>query len=129
MSDNIKVDRPWGNYRVIDKGAGFYAKSSTMYKIKIITIEPDQSISLQYHLHRSEIWTVLHGSGRAKIGGEKTILLEGDTIDVPVGVTHKLTNIGKVRLVILETQRGSYCEEDDIIRLEEKKELDNSVEL
>ena len=93
MSDSFKVDRPWVNYSVIDNGSGFYAKSSTLYKIKIITIEPDKSISLQYHLHRSEIWTVLHGSGRAKIGGEKTILLEGDTVSVPVGVTHKLTNI------------------------------------
>ena len=110
-----------------------------MYKIKIITIEPDQSISLQYHLHRKEIWTVLHGAAKARIGEEKRFLLEGDTVTVPVGVVHKLTNVGKTRLVILEAQMGSYCKEDDIIRLdrkvvepknipEEKKELDNSLE-
>ena len=100
-----------------------------MYKIKTITIEPGKSISLQYHLHRKEIWTVLHGAGKAKIGGEKRIILEGDTVTVPVGVVHKLSNPGKTKLIILESQMGSYCEEDDIVRLEEKKELDNSVEL
>ena len=81
------------------------------------------------HLHRKEIWTVLHGAGKAKIGGEKKIILEGDTVTVPVGVVHKLSNPGKTKLIILESQMGSYCEEDDIVRLEEKKELDNSVEL
>ena len=123
------VVRPWGQYQVIDQGFGFYAASSHMYKIKTITIEPGKSISLQYHLHRKEIWTVLHGAGKAKIGSEKRIILEGDTVTVPVGVVHKLSNPGKTKLIILESQMGSYCEEDDIVRLEEKKELDNSVEL
>ena len=117
------VVRPWGQYQVIDQGFGFYAASSHMYKIKTITIEPGKSISLQYHLHRKEIWTVLHGAGKAKIGGEKRIILEGDTVTVPVGVVHKLSNPGKTKLIILESQMGSYCEEDDIVRLNKPTEV------
>ena len=101
--------RPWGEYEDLKHSYG-------EYKIKILTLEPSKSISLQYHLHRSEIWTVLRGAGQAKINGAKKFILEGDTVVVPLGVIHKLTNVGKIDLVILEAQIGSYCEEDDIVR-------------
>lgn len=109
----VKEERLWGEYEVLKHSYG-------EYKIKILRIDPDKSISLQYHLHRSEIWTVLRGAGQAKINGVKKFILEGDTIVVPTGVTHKLTNVGKIDLIILEAQRGSWCGEDDIIRLDGK---------
>ena len=101
--------RPWGEYEDLKQSYG-------EYKIKILTLEPSKSISLQYHLHRSEIWTVLRGAGQTKINGAKKLILEGDTVVVPLGVIHKLTNVGKIDLVILEAQIGLYCEEDDIVR-------------
>ena len=46
---NIKEDiRPWGKFRSYPHQQ---ARS-----IKIITVNPGQALSLQYHLHRSEFW-------------------------------------------------------------------------
>ncbi|MBY0411717.1 MAG: mannose-1-phosphate guanylyltransferase/mannose-6-phosphate isomerase, partial [Burkholderiaceae bacterium] len=36
---------------------------------------------------------------------------------IPVQQKHRLTNLGKDDLVLIEVQCGSYLEEDDIVRL------------
>src|SRR5262249_17090133 len=45
------VRRPWGNFTVLEEGAG--------YKIKRIEIKPGAGISLQRHRQRSEHWVVV----------------------------------------------------------------------
>ena len=49
-----KSERPWGSYEVIDSGERF--------KVKKIIVNPGQSISYQYHHHRSEHWVVTSGT-------------------------------------------------------------------
>jgi mannose-6-phosphate isomerase-like protein (cupin superfamily) len=44
------------------------------------------------------------------------VLQAGETIKIPVGNWHQVINIGKEPLVIIETQYGEACEEDDIER-------------
>lgn len=110
------VTRPWGNWEVIREGT----YGEIQYKVKFLTIEPDKSISLQYHDHRAEYWTIIQGSARINLG-ENIInsAIAGDMISVPQGTIHKVQNIGTDPLVILELQMGSQTVEEDITRLQE----------
>ena len=49
----------------------------------------------------------------------KFILNENQSTYIEAGEKHRLTNIGKENLIIIEVQTGTYLEEDDIIRYED----------
>ena len=49
--------RPWGWFITLDEGKN--------YKVKKIYLKPNTKLSLQYHHHRDEHWTVVEGSGKA----------------------------------------------------------------
>lgn len=51
--------------------------------------------------------------------GKEIPLKSGDSIDIPCGAAHRIANPGKINLVFVEVQRGSYFGEDDIERLED----------
>jgi len=105
------VYRPWGYYTVLQRGEGFL--------IKMIHVNPGAKLSLQMHYHRSEHWVVLSGAAVVVRDGKEILLEAGGSIDIPATVKHSLENSGKVDLKIIEVQRGSYLEEDDIVRFED----------
>ncbi|WP_411834206.1 mannose-1-phosphate guanylyltransferase/mannose-6-phosphate isomerase [Pseudoxanthomonas mexicana] len=106
-----KVYRPWGAYDSIDMGERF--------QVKRITVKPGAALSLQMHHHRAEHWIVVSGTAKV-IRGEETLLLsENQSTYIPLGVTHRLENPGKVPLELIEVQSGSYLGEDDIVRFED----------
>lgn len=103
------MDRPWGKWHVLDVDQG--------YKVKRLMILPDQSISLQYHLHRAEIWNIVQGEGRVIIDGDIFSIKKGDTFIVPKQALHKITNTHlNETLIAIEIQVGEICSEDDIVR-------------
>jgi len=104
-------ERPWGNYTVVDQGAG--------HKVKRIVVAPGRRLSYQIHSRRSEHWFVVQGLGTATLDGVNVLVAAGATVDVPVGVAHRIENRGRVELVFIEVQHGDYFGEDDIIRLED----------
>ncbi len=63
MTERNTEHRPWGSFTVLDEGKNF--------KVKRIEISPGAELSLQYHRHRSESWTVVEGSGIVTLGKEK----------------------------------------------------------
>ena len=103
--------RPWGSWHVIDVNDG--------YKIKRIHVDPGCRLSLQTHEKRSEHWVVIQGVATATVDGVVSHVVEGESIDVPLGATHRLGNDGEVELVIVEVQLGAYTGEDDICRLDD----------
>lgn len=105
------VYRPWGYYTVLQRGEGFL--------IKMIQVNPQAKLSLQMHYHRSEHWVVLSGIAKVRRGDEEVFLNPGDSIDIAATAKHSLSNPGKVDLKIIEVQKGSYLEEDDIVRFED----------
>jgi mannose-1-phosphate guanylyltransferase/mannose-6-phosphate isomerase len=111
--DGSETIKPWGRYEIISQQAGS--------KVKKLFVNEGQSLSMQYHNHRSEIWAVVCGNAIAeKIENsiyQKTSLSAGDTISIPKGSLHKLTNSGTGILEVVEIQLGSYLEEDDIVRI------------
>ncbi len=106
-----KVYRPWGAYDSIDNGDRF--------QVKRISVKPGATLSLQMHHHRAEHWIVVSGTAEVTRGDEVILLTENQSTYIPLGVTHRLKNPGKLPLELIEVQSGSYLGEDDIIRFED----------
>lgn len=107
-----KVFRPWGAYDEVDNGHRF--------KVKRITVNPGERLSLQMHHHRAEHWVVVTGTAQVCIGDTIKLLTENESIYIPSGTKHSLENPGKVPLEIIEVQTGAYLGEDDIVRYEDR---------
>ena len=71
------------------------------------------------HHHRSEHWVVVQGTAEVEIDGNKLRLSENESTYIPLGSKHRLSNVGKIPLELIEVQSGSYIGEDDIVRLED----------
>jgi mannose-6-phosphate isomerase-like protein (cupin superfamily) len=52
-------------------------------------------------------------------GDKVTLLAENESTYIPIGLTHRLENPGKLPLHLIEVQSGSYLGEDDIVRFED----------
>lgn len=101
--------RPWGEWHVLDVDQG--------YKVKRLEILPDQAISLQYHVHRSEHWTIVQGEGKVIVDGNIFKVTKGESFHVPKQALHKITNTHLTEtLIAIEVQMGDICSEDDIVR-------------
>ena len=106
-----KVYRPWGSYDSIDMGERF--------QVKRIVVKAGAALSLQKHHHRAEHWIVVSGTAEVTRDNEVFMLSENQSTYLPLGSIHRLRNIGKVPLELIEVQSGSYLGEDDIVRLED----------
>lgn len=105
-------ERRWGSYRVLD-----FKKYPDGREVltKRICISADKNLSYQQHFKRSEVWTVVAGSGEAVLGTRVTPIRAGDVIQVPVGMLHSIR--AREDLEIIEVQSGAELIEDDIHRL------------
>lgn len=103
--------RPWGWYESLVVGSRF--------QVKRIVVNPGAALSLQSHHHRSEHWIVVEGTARVTMNDDVQLLSENQSVYIPLGAVHRLENPGKVPMVLIEVQTGSYLGEDDIIRYED----------
>ncbi|PVA10568.1 mannose-1-phosphate guanylyltransferase/mannose-6-phosphate isomerase [Pelagivirga sediminicola] len=103
--------RPWGWYESLAIGGRF--------QVKRIVVNPGAALSLQSHHHRSEHWIVVEGTARVTVGDEVKLLTENQSVYIPLGAVHRMENPGKLPMVLIEVQTGSYLGEDDIIRYED----------
>ncbi|APL95449.1 mannose-1-phosphate guanylyltransferase/mannose-6-phosphate isomerase [Sphingobium indicum] len=107
-----KDHRPWGWVEGLLAGERF--------QVKRIVVQPGQSLSLQSHFHRSEHWIVVEGTAKVTVGDEVTLLTENQSLYVPAGAKHRVENPGKIPVVFIEVQTGTYLGEDDIVRYEDR---------
>ena len=103
--------RPWGNYTSVVNGE--------TWQVKKLEIKPKASLSLQMHHYRSEHWVIVSGTAKVEINKNISILNANESIYVPLGAKHRLSNPGEVSLIIIEVQSGNYLGEDDILRFED----------
>ena len=108
IKENKKVFRPWGFY--------ISSMEDKKWKVKLILVKPNQSLSLQKHKYRSEHWVVVSGKAKIEIDDKTFYLSENESTYIPIGKKHRLGNPGSKPLIIIEIQSGSYLGEDDIIR-------------
>lgn len=102
--------RPWGMFE------RFTLNEKTT--VKIVTVGPGESISLQTHKHRDEFWRVLSGSGTIRIGDADHPAKAGDTFFSPRGSLHRVEG-GLSGLSFLEIAFGDF-DENDIHRIEDR---------
>lgn len=106
----IEDIRPWGKFR------SFPHKKAT--SLKIITLNPGQSLSLQFHHHRSEFWVILDSGLEITVGDKVWLPVENEEIFIPTKTPHRIRCIGKNPARIMEIWIGS-SDEEDIVRLED----------
>ena len=100
--------RPWGKYTNLYSGKGFLVKE--------LVVNSKSSISLQKHKHRSEHWTITSGKPRITINKKKFFKNINETAFIPRGSIHRIENIFKAPVKIMEVQTGTILKETDIIR-------------
>ena len=100
--------RPWGKYTNLFNGKGFLVKE--------LVINSKSSISLQKHNHRSEYWTVTSGKPKITINKRKFFKNVNETIFIPRGAKHRIENLFKKPVKIMEIQTGPILKETDIVR-------------
>ena len=89
--ENYTEERPWGSFTVLDSGKG--------YKVKRISVKPNQRLSLQYHHHRKEYWTIVKGDATILVHHKDTqdyfkdTLKSGKSVFIPKGAKHRLSNV------------------------------------
>lgn len=101
--------RPWGKFETL--------LDSTICKVKRLTVDAGQHLSLQYHKKRYEHWVVVDGTATIQLDGETLTLEAGEHIDIPLGAHHALGNDTDAPIIVIEVQMGSYFGEDDIVRV------------
>jgi mannose-1-phosphate guanylyltransferase / mannose-6-phosphate isomerase len=112
QATDFPVDhRPWGWFESLAVGNRF--------QVKRIHVHPGASLSLQSHHHRSEHWIVVAGTAKVTIDEQVQLVTENQSVYIPLGAVHRMENPGKVTLILIEVQTGSYLGEDDIIRYED----------
>ena len=108
----LPVDyRPWGWFESLVIGGRF--------QVKRIVVHPGAALSLQSHHHRSEHWIVVEGTARVTVDDDVRLITENQSVYIPLGAVHRMENPGKVPMVLIEVQTGSYLGEDDILRYED----------
>lgn len=108
--ENVTMYRSWGKYTLLTESEG--------YRVRKIEMNPGASLTMQMHYHRSEHWTVISGTGKTIINDRESIFTENQSTYIPMGVKHKLSNPGKIPLIIIEVQSGKYINDNDIVVFE-----------
>lgn len=114
---HLKIQRPWGSFEILE--------SSKQYQVKKLLINPNSSISLQFHEHRSEHWVVVKGEVEVIKGDSKFVLKENQSTYVQKGEIHRLVNLSNELVEIIEVQTGLLIDEQDITRIKDDYQRQN----
>ncbi|MCO6177015.1 phosphomannose isomerase type II C-terminal cupin domain [Ciceribacter sp. RN22] len=107
----LHEERPWGAFWSLDRG--------TAHQVKRIRVNPKGRLSLQYHHHRAERWVVIEGTATITVDDTVLKVKPGGVVVIPKGAVHRLENLTKTPVEIIEVQLGDYLGEDDIVRLDD----------
>ena len=110
VSPTIEVEKPWGKFEQYTH--------NMLSTVKVITVEPGGSLSLQYHHRRDELWVVLDEGAEIQLGDTFIRPQGGERIFIPRTTEHRLSAAGDRAVRILEISFGEF-DENDIVRLED----------
>jgi cytidyltransferase-like protein len=103
-----KTLRPWGYYRVLHEVPGT--------KVKELTVNPGQTLSMQRHRNRAEYWHIAEGRCVVESDDTESYLELHNNYLIPTHEWHRLYNPFGEPCKIVEIQYGPDCLEDDIER-------------
>jgi len=115
MRVNTHIEKkPWGEFEVFTP----FTVPSRFEAIKVITVNPDSELSLQYHDKRDEFFKIIGGRGQVRVGEDLFDAKEGDEFFIPKKTRHQVLTTDSV-LKILEISFDEF-DENDIVRLKDK---------
>lgn len=68
--ESFKVEKPWGNFEQFS--------TNEKVTVKLLNVQPNEALSLQFHYHRDELWRVIDGAGYIVIGKKTIPVKKGD---------------------------------------------------
>jgi len=132
-------ERPWGGFlRISDEQADKFiheffdgvdlpqTMEGATLSPKFLFAEPGKKLSWQVHERRAEFWRVLKGpvgayrSQTDEQPDKPEVFREGETIDLPIGVRHRLAGLDRLGVVAeiwIHTDPKNPSDEADIKRL------------
>lgn len=85
------------------------------FRVRSLRLAPGEATSLKSHMHRSEHWVVVEGTAEITIGVLTRLLVEGEAAHIPLGRPHRLENPGRLPVVLIAVDSGTYLADDDVI--------------
>jgi mannose-6-phosphate isomerase-like protein (cupin superfamily) len=79
------------------------------------TVQPGGETAEHFHRASEEIYTVVSGTGRMRLGDQESDLRPGDTVVIPPGIRHKLWSGPAQPLVVLCSSSPPYSHEDTVL--------------
>ena len=104
------VNKPWGDFERFTL--------NEVSTVKILTVNPKQKFSLQYHKKRKEFWKFLDNPAKVIVGKKTFRVKKGDIIIVSPKTNHRIEAYSK-SVRVLEISLGKF-DEKDIKRIEDK---------
>lgn len=111
MPDNYFEERPWGSFEILHEEDNL--------KVKRIIVKPGKRLSLQSHKQRSENWVIIEGNAVVTLDEDDIPRNPNESIFIPAGAKHRISNPGEENVVFIEVQTGTYLGEDDIVRYQD----------
>ncbi|MDZ7642090.1 MAG: phosphomannose isomerase type II C-terminal cupin domain [Desulfurivibrio sp.] len=62
---------------------------------------------------------MVSGTATVTVGEETFLVRPNESTYIRMGQLHRLENLGRIELVMIEVQVGEYTGEDDIVRLDD----------
>ena len=109
---NLVENRYWGKVETL--------LNEEKVQINRLEINPGKNIVLQRHSYRSEHWIVLKGNASIILEDKKIILKENQSLNIPIGTKHSLSNLTDEPLIIVEVKTGSRLDMNDTEWFESK---------
>ena len=104
----VHEERPWGSFTVLH--------TNSSHQVKKLVVNPGMRLSLQSHKFQSEHWFIVSGSGFVQLDDKHIGVKEGGSVDVPIGVRHRIACTSDQPLIFIEVQTGISFDENDITR-------------
>jgi len=108
--EKYSEERPWGKFEQFCQ--------NEICTVKIITVNPNEELSLQFHYYRDEFWKIIKGRARITIGENIYDGKEGDEYFINRKEKHRIKTENSLAK-ILEISFGKF-DENDIVRLEDR---------
>ena len=93
--------------------------SNAISQVKEITVKAGARLSYQTHEKRAEHWFITGGPAIVTVDGVTRTLQAGESVDIAIGVAHRMAAPETNGVTFIEVQTGTYFGEDDIVRLED----------
>ena len=101
------VERPWGSFKQFA-----HNRDCT---VSLMTVLPNQRLSLQSHTGRAELWIVIDDGAVVRVGENERLCQAGEEIWIPPNEQHRLSCRGDKPVRVLEVAFGNW-QQDDIQR-------------